>query len=335
MTPRITLALGRNYDRTRAIVDGRVPVRGVDLIPMVLNSVEETFFRMGRFKEFDVAEMSMSSYMVLRSRDDCPFIGIPVFPSRMFRHSFIFVNRAAGIHCPADLRGKIVGVPEYPMTAAMWIRGLLHDEYGVTVESLDWRVGGEEHSGRTPLVLDDMKFQLPTGVTLLDIPPEDTLSSMLADGRINALMAARPPSSFRDGTGRVGRLFEDYHDREREYYQKTHIFPIMHLIVIKAEVYERYPWLAVNLMQAFETAKAIALEEIGDTTALLYTLPFLATLLDEQQLLFGADPWPYGVEPNLPTLEAMVRYSFQQGLSARLLPISELFAPETYSAARI
>lgn len=307
MNPRITLAIGRDYDRTRAIMNGKIAVRGVDLVPMVLSSVEETFFRMGRFKEFDVAEMSMSSYMALRSREDCPFIGIPVFPSRMFRHSFIFINRDAGIRQPSDLRGKVVGVPEYPMTAAMWIRGMLQDEYGVTVDSVHWRVGGEEHAGRTPLVLGNMKFRLPAGVTLVDIPQDATLSSMLADGEIDALMAARPPSTFRNGDERVRRLFADYADREREYYRRTRIFPIMHLIVLKAEVYEQYPWLAANLVQAFEAAKAAALEEISDTTTLLYTLPFLGAQLDEQASLFGADPWPYGVAQNRPTLEAIVR----------------------------
>lgn len=336
MLPEITLAAGRDYDRLRPLMDGRVQVQGVNLNPMVLGTVEETFFRMGRNKEFDVAEMSLSSYMVMRSRNDPPpFIGIPVFPSKMFRHSCIFVHADAGIKKPADLKGKVMGVPEFPMTAALWIRGLLKHEYGVDIPDMKWRVGGEEEPGRVNVALGRTEFNLPPGTQIEEIPQDRTLADMLAKGEIDAMMSARIPSTFHHPGSKVRRLFPDYHDVEREYYERTKIFPIMHLMVMRWDVYERYPWLAYNLYKAFEEAKRIAFEGLYDTSALQYGLPWLLPLLEEQRKVFGEDHWTYGADANRPALEAMVSYSYEQGLSARKLTVDELFAKETLAEKKI
>lgn len=335
--PEISLALGRDYDRTRPLMDGRVPVKGVNLNPMILENVEEVFFRMGRNAEFDVAEMSTSSYMVMRSRHDPPpFIALPVFPSKMFRHSNIFVHVDSGIREPKDLKGKIMGVPEYVMTAALWIKGLLKHEYGVDVTDLRWRQGGQEEPGRTDNALGaKSEFNLPAGTEIAQIPVDRTLSDMLGKGEIDAFMGARIPSSFYWKESRVRRLFPNYHEVEREYYARTKILPIMHVVVMRWETYRRYPWLAVNLVQAFEEAKRIAFAGLYDTSALLYGLPWLVPLLEEQRAVFGENHWSYGVDANRAALELMVRMSHEQGLSARRLTVEELFAKETLESGKI
>ena len=246
---RLTMACW-NYDRTRALMEGRVPIDGVDLTYLNL-PVEETFFRMLRHREFDVAELSLSSYTLSLFRDDCPFIAIPVFPSRYFRHSCIYVNTESGIREPKDLIGKRIGNPEYQMTAPVWIRGILSDEYRVPVTSVTYLSGGEEQPGRT----EKIPLSLPPEIRLESIPPDKTLSRMLETGEIDALYTARAPSSFFNGSGKVRRLFEDYQTVEREYYRKTRIFPPMHIIAIRRDVYERNRWVAQSLLKAFVAAQ--------------------------------------------------------------------------------
>jgi 4,5-dihydroxyphthalate decarboxylase len=336
MLPSITLAIGRDYDRTRPLMDGTVKVEGVDLNPMLLSSVEEVFFRMGRNREFDVAEFSGASYLFMRSRSDPPpFIAIPVFPSKFFRHSCIFIHADAGIKSPQDLKGKIMGCPEWLMTAGLWMRGLLKHEYGVDVTDLKWRMGGEEEPGRTNQAVGRVDFDLPKSVVLEDIPPDRTLSDMLRKGEIDALMSARIPSSFHEPGGKVRRLFPRYQHVEKEYYLRTKLFPIMHFVVIRWDIHEKYPWLAMNLYRAFEEAKRIAFAGLYDTSALQYGLPWLLPLLEEQREVFGQDHWSYGIETNRPTLEAMAEYAHEQGLTPRRLSVEDLFAKETLGQRKI
>jgi 4,5-dihydroxyphthalate decarboxylase len=319
-----------NYDRTRALLEGRIPVDGIDLTYLNL-PVEETFFRMLRHHEFDVAEMSLSSYVMSRFADHPPFIAIPVFPSRFFRHSCIYINRNCGIREPKDLIGKRVGTPEFQMTAGVWIRGILTDEYQVPVTSVDYFNGGEEQPGRP----EKLKLDLPTDIRLKSIPETKTLSAMLDSGEIDALYTARMPSTFTQGSGSVKRLFEDYPAVEREYYLKTKIFPIMHAVVIRQDVYESHPWVAQSLYKAFALAQREVYQDLYQTAALKYMLPWLIRHVEDTRALMGYDFWAYGFEPNLHVLETFLRYSFEQGLSQRQLKPHELFAKESLESFKI
>jgi 4,5-dihydroxyphthalate decarboxylase len=313
-----------DYDRTRAIADGRVAIDGVDVIyqPLV---VEETFFRMLRYRDFDVAEMSLSSYCRSKFMDD-PFIAIPVFPSRMFRHGFIFVGERSGIATPADLAGKRVGCPEYQLTAPAWIRGILQDEYGVAVDSVEYLIGGEEQPGRP----EKLKLDLPAHIHVTPIGPTDTLAEMLATGAIDAMYSARTPSTL--GTRGVRRLFDDVPGVERAYFEKTRIFPIMHVVVIRRDVYEKNRWLAQALYKAFVRSQEITYEDLAENAALKTMLPWVNWELASTRALMGEDYWPYGFEANRHVLDTFTRYSFEQGLSKRKLDPQELFAPETLEA---
>jgi len=326
---RLSLACW-NYDRTRALRDGTVQADGIDLNYLNL-PVEETFFRMLRHREFDVAEMSLSSYAVSLTKPERPFIAIPVFPSRFFRHSCIYVNAASGIREPKDLIGKRVGNPEYQMTAPVWIRGILADEYGVPIDAVTYRTGGEEEPGRS----EKLNLDLPANIKVERIGVAETLSAMLRDGAIDALYTARMPSSFRAGDGRVRRLFDDYVDVERDYYRRTHIFPIMHTVAIRREVYERDRWLAQSLYKAFCAAQRLTYADLDDTAALKVMLPWATAHVEDARREMGHDFWPYGLERNRDTLSTFVRYHHEQGLSRRRLEPEELFAPETLESFRI
>ncbi|MPY90008.1 MAG: ABC transporter substrate-binding protein [Luteitalea sp.] len=317
-----------NYDRTRALLEGRVQPDGIDLNYLAL-PVEETFFRMLRHREFDAAEMSLSSYVVSLFEPERPFIAIPVFPSRVFRHSCIYVNAASGIAEPVDLVGKKVGSPEYQMTAVVWIRGILSDEYSVAVNSVTYYTGGEEEPGRP----EKLKLQLPPDIRIERIGPTQTLSSMLARGEIDALYTARTPSSF--GRGQVKRLFHDFVSVERDYFRRTGIFPIMHTVVIRREVYERSPWVAQSLYKAFSVAQRETYTDLQETAALKAMLPWLISHVEETRREMGEDFWPYGFERNRRVLETFLRYSYEQGLSKQRLEPHQLFAPETLESFRI
>jgi len=259
-----------NYDRTRALLEDRIPVDGIDLTYINI-PVEETFFRMIRHREFDVAEMSLSSYTLSLFNDPRPFVAIPVFPSRYFRHSCIYVNRQSGIREPKDLIGKRVGNPEYQLTAGVWIRGILSDDYKVPVASVSYFRGGEEEPGRT----EKLAISLPPEIKLESIPANRILSHMLRDGEIDAIYSPRTPSSFTQHPEKVRRLFEDYMSVEKEYYQRTKIFPIMHTIVIRREVYEKHPWVAQSLYKAFVLAQRETYQDLYETAALKTMLPWL------------------------------------------------------------
>lgn len=327
---QLTLACW-NYDRTRALLEGRVPIDGVELNYLNL-PVEETFFRMLRHREFDVAEMSLSSYTLSLFRDNTPFIAIPVFPSRMFRHSCIFVHKDSGIREPKDLIGKRVGSPEYQMTAPVWIRGILSDEYGVPVTGPTYFTGGEEQPGRP----EKIALSLPPEIRVQPIPADKTLSQMIDSGEIDAMYTARAPSTFRSGGGgNVRRLFEDYETIEREYYQKTKIFPIMHVIVLRRDLYEKHRWLPQSLLKAFTLAQRDTYGDLREMGALKAMLPWLIKYVEDTEKLMGRDYWPYGLEPNIHVLETFLRYSHEQGLAKRLLAPADLFAPESLESFKI
>lgn len=328
---KLRLTLGCwNYDRTRALQDGRVQADGIDLVYLDM-PVEETFFRMLRHREFDIAEMSLSSYTVSLFRDPQPFIAIPVFPSRFFRHSSIYVSSAAGIASPRDLVGKRVGNPEYQMTAPVWIRGILADEYGVAVDSVTYVTGGEEEPGRS----EKLRLDLPPNIRVEPIGPGQTLAQMLARGEIAALQTARMPSTYAAGDGRVRRLFEDFVDVEKDYYRRTKIFPIMHTVVIRRDVYERNPWVAQSLFKAFSESQRIAYDDLRQTAALKTMLPWLIAHVDDARRELGDDFWPYGFARNRDTLATFLRYHHEQGLSKHRLEPESLFAPETLESFRI
>jgi 4,5-dihydroxyphthalate decarboxylase len=326
---RLSIACS-NYDRTRALLEGRIPVDGIELTCLDL-PIEETFFRMLRHYEFHVAEMSLSSYVLSLFAEKPRLIAIPVFPSRFFRHSCIFVNRESGIGEPKDLIGKRVGTPEYQMTAGVWIRGILSDEYEVPVSSVTYFRGGEEEPGRP----EKLRLSLPPEIRLESIPPKKTLSAMLDAGEIDALYTARMPSSFVRGSGNVRRLFENYQAVERDYFSKTKIFPIMHTVVIRRDVYEKSPWVAQSLYKAFARAQHDAYNELYEAGALSVMLPWLVQHVEETRALMGTDFWPYGLEPNAHTLATFLRYSFEQGLAKRLLKPEDLFAPETLESFKV
>ncbi len=318
---RLTLGCW-DYDRVQPLTDGRVHPRGIDLV--FLNMVvEETFFRMLRHREFDVAELSMSSYLVSLQQPDRPFIAIPVFPSRFFRHSSIYVNANSGIERPEDLIGKRIGTPEYQMTAPVWIRGILQEHYGVPIDGVTYFTGGEEAPNRD----EKLRLDLPANIRVERIGPDQTLAQMLALGEIDALHTARKPSTH-DGV-RVRRLFPDFVPVERAYYQETGIFPIMHVVAIRREVYEANRWIAMNLFQAFREAQALCYAGLKETAALKAMLPWLHAHVEDAIATMGDDFWPYGVEKNRKTLETFLRYHHASGLSPRVLAVEEMFAPET------
>jgi 4,5-dihydroxyphthalate decarboxylase len=319
-----------NYDRTRALLEDRIPIDGIELTYLNL-PVEETFFRMLRHHEFDIAEMSLSSYVMSLFAEHPPFIAIPVFPSRFFRHSCIYINRDSGIREPKDLIGKRVGTPEYQMTAGVWIRGILSDDYGVGVASQKYFRGGEEETGRQ----EKLALSLPAEIRLESIPADKTLSAMLDAGEIDALYTARMPSTFVSGSGRVGRLFADYQAVEREYFLRTRIFPIMHTVIIRRAVYDKHPWVVQSLYKAFVHAQREVYQDLYQTAALKFMLPWLIRHVEETRATMGQDFWPYGFEPNVNTLSTFLRYSYEQGLSKRQLTPKELFAPESLESFKI
>jgi 4,5-dihydroxyphthalate decarboxylase len=318
----LSFACGR-YDRTEPLRTGDVSVEGVDLNFIPIEAGREIFDRMVGGQEFDVSELSSSEFISLLSRGNCPFVALPVFPSRVFRHSFIYVNMRSGIHTPKDLQHKRVGVPLYTQTAALWIRGHLAHEYGVDLSTIRWVQGAVEKPGahgkpHAPPLLK------PANIERNESP--HSLNDLLAAGELDAIIGSRRPVSL----GRhpdIGRLFPNYRAIEREFYCKTKIFPIMHLVAMRRELYERHPWVANSLYKAFVAAKNWALARMQFSGATCYMLPWQGADVEELEELFGADPWPYGVEPNRPTLQALVQYMFEQDFIAKPLRVEDLFVP--------
>jgi 4,5-dihydroxyphthalate decarboxylase len=325
----ITIACG-NYDRTRPIMDGRVRVEGCDVTCLPLYP-EEIFFRAFRYHEFDVCELSFSSYLRTVAAGTSAYTAIPAFVSRIFRHSGIYIRRDAGIAAPADLRGKRVGLPEYQITAVVWMRGMLEHEYGVAPAEIHWRSGGQEEPGRrerTPL-------KPIAGVDLKSIGDEETLVGMLRKGELDALFTARAPSSFVRGEPHIARLFPDTRTAELAYFKKTGLFPIMHLIGIRTTLLARYPWLATSVYKAFCEAKALAMADLRDVNALAVTLPFLEAETLATMAAMGEDFWRYGVNENRGEIGALTGYAFEQGLVDRKLGAEELFAPSVFELSKV
>jgi 4,5-dihydroxyphthalate decarboxylase len=326
---QLTLACW-DYDRTRPLRDGTVQVEGVDLTYLPLH-VEETFWRMLRYQDFDAAELSMSSYLMARDKGYPRLIAIPVFPSRFFRHSFIFINTDSGIEKPKDLAGKRVGVPEYQITAAVWVRGILQHDYGVAPENMRWFTGGAEDAGRQ----EKLKPDLGKNIDIRWIGPDKTLSAMLERGELDALICAHIPSPFTRRSPRVKRLFPNFAEIEKDYYRRTKIFPIMHTVALKAELYEKYPWVAQSLCKAFSEAKGVCQETMYRYSALKYMMAWSIAQIEEEREVLGPDPWAYGLETNRATLETLVEYAFEQGLIKRRLDLKDLFAANTFEDFKI
>ncbi|MFC2001486.1 ABC transporter substrate-binding protein [Chloroflexota bacterium] len=321
---KLSLACG-DYDHTRALWDGRANPEGIDLTYIPLPPAE-IFWRMLRYNEFDTSEMSLSNYLTEICQENPRFIAIPVFPSRMFRHAYIFINNKSGIKAPEDLKQKRVGIAQYTMTATVWIRGLLQHDYGVAPSDMEWYVGGQEGLGRQ----GKMKSDVPKNLPFHQVPVEKALSDMLVNGEIDVIITPFAPRCFSEKHPDVDRLWPDYREVEMDYYRRTKIFPIMHTIVIKRQLYEAQPWVAQSLYKSFVEAKELCQDAIrfnrGSST---YMLPWATKEYETTVALMGEDFWPYGVEANRVTLEAITQYSYEQGLSSRRLSVEELFAAST------
>lgn len=325
---QLSIAMG-DYDRTRALLDGSVQIDGVSPVCMTL-SPEETFFRAFRSVEFDISELSFSSYLVKASKGESPYIAVPVFLSRAFRHTSIWVRKDR-IKKPEDLKGKRVGVPEYQLTANVWARAILQDDFGVSPADMHWVRGGID----TPDRPEKIKLQLPPDVRLENAPEGMTISDMLDRGDIDGFIAPRPPSGAALHNPNVGWLFDDPTATAKDYYRRTGVFPIMHVVGVKKELAAAHPWLPGAVLKAFTQAKAVALEKLADTSATKVTLPFVEEQLKAARDAMGDDYWAYGVAASRRTLETFVRHHFAQGLSSRLMSVDEIFHPATYESYSI
>lgn len=316
----------RAYDRIAALRDGSIQPEGIDLriIPLV---VEETFWRQLHHVEFDASELSFSSYTISRSRGGLPLLAIPVFPSRYFRHSCIFVNPDR-IKRPEDMKGKRIGVPEYQMTAAVWIRGMLADDYGVQPRDVEWFSGGVMQAGRE----EKLPLQLPSHTSLTPVK-DRSLNEMLLSGDLDGYIGARVPGAYDDG--KLVRLFPDYEQVEMDYYRRTKVFPIMHILAIKEDILAKNPWVAMSLFKAFREAKDRCLEEMRDSSALQYALPWMWPSLERARSVMSDDIWPYGVDASRATLDKFVEYMDAQSLTKRRMTVEELFAPSTLDEFKI
>lgn len=327
MTLRLTMAMS-GYDHVRDLATGTIRVEGAEITALTL-PLEEIFYRFLRYREWHVSELSLAKYVALRAAGDDSLQAIPVFPSRMCRHSSIFV-RPDGPREPAELAGARIGLPEWAQTAAVYTRSLLVHDWGIPLRDVHWVQAGVNQPGRR----EKVELHLPEGVTLTQ-EPERSLDEMLLAGDLDAVFSAHPPASFERGDPRITRLFPDYEPVEREYVARTGIFPIMHVVVIRADVLERDPWVAGNLFTAFVAAKDASLARLAEMTASRVPLPWLPGRVEEARALIGPDPWPYGVEANRVTLDAFTRYAHEQGVAAKRVEPEELFAPQTLGQYRV
>lgn len=311
---KLTLACG-NYDRTRALSEGIIQPEGIDLNYIPLGP-GEIFWRMLNNGEFDASEMSLSTYTILRSQGDTRFIALPVFPSRVFRHGCIYVNADARIQKPQDLKGKRMGVGDYQMTAAVWVRGLLQHEYQLLPEEVQWVVAAPVCAG----------MELPGRVRIAHIDSGQNLERMLESGEIDALASVVMPKALFAEKAVVKRLFPNYRDVEVDYYRRTQIFPIMHTLVLKSELFRREPWVAISLYKAFVQAKDLNYKRLYDTNALVASLPWLVDEIESSRRIFGPEIWDYSIEGSRPTLEAFVQYLEEQQLTRNRMNVKELFA---------
>ena len=325
---RLSVAVG-NYDRTRPLIDGDVQIDGVDPVYMTL-SPEEIFFRAFRHAEFDICELSLSSFTVKTDNGTSDYVGIPAFVSRAFRHTSIYIRTDVGIEKPEDLAGRRIGLPEYQLTANVWARALLQDEYGVKPSDVTWVRGGIEQPGRP----EKIKLDLPPEIKLETAAEGATLTQMLIDGDIDAVISPRPPSCFLRGEPNIGWLFPDPVDAAGAYYSRTKIFPIMHVLGLKRTVAEAHPYLPAALLKAFTSAKDMAIERLSDSSASKVSLPFVEDRLMHAQQTMGQDYWSYGVGTNKHVIDSFLAAHHAQGLSKRLLTAEDLFYPTTLESVK-
>jgi 4,5-dihydroxyphthalate decarboxylase len=314
---RLTFACGP-FDRTQALRDGTIRPEGIDLVYLSLQPAE-IFWRMLQFNEFHISEMSLANYAMLVAHGDAPYVAIPAFPSRVFRHGYFFINTTKGIRTSKDLIGKRGGVPEYSQTASVYMRGLLQHEYGVLASDIEWVQGRA----------DRLKHALPANVRLTQAPPGVELGDLLERGELDFLMSANNPLSFRRGARTVARLFPNYEELEKDYYRRTRIYPIMHTVVIRRDVYESDPWIALSMYKALCQAKEHAYRWLAEGGSAKVSFAWLQPLMEREQAIIGRDWYPYGVEPNRPTIEALLQYLHEQGLASRRVALEELFAAST------
>jgi len=324
----LSVAIGE-YDRTRALIDGSVAIDGVDPVYMPLVP-EEIFFRAFRAAEFDICELSLSSYAIKTAQGDCPYVAVPAFVSRAFRHNAVYV-RTDRIKKPADLKGKKVGVPEYQLTANVWARAFLDDDYGVKPADIHWIRGGIAQPGRP----EKLTVKLPAGVRLDNAPEGATISALLEAGEIDGFIAPRPPSLIEKRHPHIGWLFPDPVAAAKDYFKRTGLFPIMHVLGIRRALAEQHPWLPGAVLKAFEQAKRLSVEELADTTVAKVTLPFVEEMLRDARAFMGEDFWSYGVAPNRKVLDYFLGQHHAQGLSSRRLSVDELFHPATYETFKV
>jgi len=325
---RLTLALG-DYDHTRDVAHGVVRPEGIELDWLNL-PVEEIFFRFIKFREWEVSEISFAKYASMLSQDDSSLVAIPVFVSRVFRHSSIYVRPNDVVQQPADLRGKRIGVPEWAQTAAIYSRGFIVHELGISLTAIEWVQAGVNQPGR----VEKVALKLPDGLRYR-VVAERSLNEMLLTGEIDAMLSARPPAAFADGSGRIVRLYSRYRDAEEAYFKRTGIFPIMHVVALRRNVFDAYPWAAMNLYRAFNEAKERSLRRLADVTASHAPLPWLGDYVARVRELFGDDPWPYGLEPNRRTLDAFLRFAFEQGICHRQVAAEELFPQQVLMTHKV
>jgi 4,5-dihydroxyphthalate decarboxylase len=324
----LTLALSR-YDHTEDLVTGRVPVEGIDLNYLDL-PLHDIFFRFIHFREFDLAEMSMAKYVSMVSQDDETVTALPVFPSRVARHSSIYVRRDGPVARPADLAGRRVGVPEWAQTAAVYSRGLLMHHFGVDLSSIHWFQAGEDEAGRR----EKVTLKLPAGLRLTSVL-DKTLGEMLSSGELDAILVAQPPRQYLQGDSNIVRMFENYLELEQKYVRETKILPIMHTVAMKRSVLDRHPWAAANLLKAFEQAKDNSLERALYAGVTRFPIPWCFEYARQAQEIWGDDYWPYGVESNRRTLDLFLQYAFEQGVCHRRLQPEELFPAQVLSQYRV
>lgn len=325
---RLTLAIN-DYDQVRDLVSGLVPVDGIDLTCLVL-PVEETFFRFSNFREWHVSELSMGKYCSLRARGDDGIVAIPVFPSRVFRHSAIFVRAGSDVTSPSDLKGRRIGIPEWTQTATIYARGLLKHQYGVELGSVDWVQGGVQEPGR----VEGIPVEVPPGISYTTVT-DRTLTDLLLEGELDALITAHPPAEFERRTGRIERLVKDYRAVEEEYYRETGIFPIMHVVAVRADVYRDHPWALGSLYKAFELARRRSLARAVEANTSRFPVPWGFHHMEQVEAIMGKDPWPYGIERNRVTLDAFLQMAHEQGVCERRLVPEDLFPSEVQREFRI
>jgi 4,5-dihydroxyphthalate decarboxylase len=325
---KLSLAIG-DYDHVRDLLDGSVRAEGIDLTVLRL-PIEEIFYRFIKNREWDVSETSFGKVVSLASQDDRGLVAIPVFPSRVFRHSSIYVGADSAITKPEHLNGKRIGVPEWAQTASVYSRGMLAHEYGVDLKSIHWHQGGVNEAGR----VEKVKLKLPEGMKYT-VVKDKSLSQMLLAGELDAVLSARPPQPYADGDKRLRRMFEDYRTVELAYWKKTGIFPIMHVVTMRREAYEANRWIAMNLLKAFTEAKDRSIKRMLDITASFYPLPWMDQNTNISRELLGDDIWPYGIEGSRKTLEAFTQYAFEQGVCHRKVAPEEMFAPEVLTTFKV